>query len=145
VFMLHLNPDRHYIPAPGSMEIDRYLGEAFPSEDLFLYFHLRTGNWTVARWVSKDRGMAIELLCLGKVPWAERHHMKLLRETVYGPSHRAGIKKHMDAAENAVQQQDLKDKDDLAEATSRIHRDARPGLGDASRHIVMPGSLLSGV
>jgi hypothetical protein len=60
------NPRRHFVEISGETEIGRWLEREFPeTPGLFLYLHLETGNWVIARWLNDYRCKFHDVLNLG--------------------------------------------------------------------------------
>ena len=125
--MLHLNRDRHYLPREAT-EASRFIQRHFPKVPLFVYLHLHTGNWVVAQWASKGRGLAMELVTLGPVPWVTREKAEQIRDCLR-PKSRGDLMRNLAAFDKARQLRDEEDdaiRDDLL---SKLVRDAHPGAG----------------
>lgn len=62
---VQVNPERHVI-LPSEPPFMGFLRDRYPerAEDLFLYRHRGTGNFVVAAWANRLRGVMVELLAL---------------------------------------------------------------------------------
>jgi len=140
MFTLRLTPTRHFLP-DAPTELDNWLNNEFPDEDLFIYFHRHTRNWTIASWMSKDSGTALEIMVLGGLPCffsreqATEFRFRMNRGTVP-----ANIRKVAEAQEASRQARWDEEGLRIEEGKARLLRDLHPGPGSQSR-IVVPARL----
>jgi len=60
------NPRRHFVEVSGNTETGRWLEKEFPeTPGLFLYLHLETGNWVIARWENDYHNRFFDVLNVG--------------------------------------------------------------------------------
>jgi len=127
VFMLHISPSRHRLPATPT-SLDKYLHREYPDRKLFTYLHLTTRNWVVAEWCNKMRGTAMEVLILGRAPrLLDRDQAAELRQRLRAPANRGAIRQNLDAIERGRLRKEADDAAELKDATARMVRDAHPG------------------
>jgi hypothetical protein len=142
LFLLHLNPARHTLPTTPT-EIDQVVRREFPRFKLFSYFHKNTHNWMLAEWVSKDRGIAIEVMTLGPAPRFWQHEqVDELRQRLNQPQRREDIPKMLDADDKARARLDESQEAERKDLLAKIMRDFHPGRG-AGQTLFIP-SYLSG-
>ena len=140
MFTLRLDKARHYLPDQPT-EMDAWFAREFPGEDLFIYFHKRTRNWTIATWMCQDAGTALEIMVLGKLPCfltraqADEFRFRMNRGPVP-----ANIRKVAEAQEASRQARWDEEGLRIEEGKARILRDLHPGPGSQSR-IVVPARL----
>jgi len=132
VFCLTLDRKRHWLPSEPT-ELDRYLKREFPDLDLFAYWHRHTRLWTVALWLSRDKGRAVEILALGGFPLLSREQAVELRRRLYHPQTTCEMKALSKLAED--QRRDKWEARSRAIHTemARIRRDLHPGQGSQPR------------
>ncbi|MGB2998373.1 MAG: hypothetical protein WBC59_07020, partial [Phycisphaerae bacterium] len=118
MFMLHLSPTRHFIPATPTV-LDRYLRREYPDRKLFVYFHRVTGNWTVSEWCNRMRGTAMEVMVVGHAPrLSGRDQAAELRQRLRAPANRGAIRQNLDAIERGRLRKEADDAAELKDATA---------------------------
>lgn len=141
-FLLHLSPSRHYVPP--ETPLDGWLEREFPDLDLFVYWHRTAKSWTLAEWMSRDRGVAVEIEALGPslVPSTEK--AATIRKKLRKPDKRSEISKRKDA-EEAARIARWREEEAIKQALAeKINRDARPGSAGKSGRIFLPSDMMGG-
>lgn len=140
MFLLHLSAGRHLVPNTPT-DVDMFLRREFPRFSLFSYYHKFTHNWVICEWVSKERGVAIEVLVLGPLPmfWS-RAQVEELGQRLNQPVHREDMGKHMQAEETARMARNDADEAELADLLAKVKRDYHPGRG-AGKTLFLPAHL----
>lgn len=143
MFMLHVSPSRHYVPATPTV-LDRYLRREYPDRKLFTYFHLTTKNWVIAEWCNKMRGTAAEVMVAGHAPClSSREQAQELRQRLRAPANRGAIKANLDAIDRGRLRKEADDAAELKDATARMIRDIHPGPGGGNS-LLVPTSVGGG-
>jgi hypothetical protein len=128
MLMLHLNRNRHYLPRE-STEASKTLERVFPrSPLLFIYWHANTHNYVVAQWISKARGLASEILTLGRTPTFTAEQIMTLRRQLQ-PRAVKEVRDNLRAMEQARARQDAEDDALREDLLAKLIRDAHPGPG----------------
>ena len=89
--MSSYNPRRHAVVNKKDLEMGRWLDREFPGDwGLFVYFHLDTRCWVIARWRSYPQAQFDDLLNLGNDIGCFNHRKAYaLRERLLStPDHR---------------------------------------------------------
>jgi len=143
MYCLNLDRGRHWLP-PEPTELDELLRREFPDLALFTYWHLHTQRWTIAEWLSKDKGRAVEIMALDRgLPFfRDRAQFMEFRERLFRPQTAYEMKKILELDEKRRQDKWNDCGAEMAEEKARLIYDNTPGkISRPQVSLFVPGRL----
>ena len=92
---------KHYVLNNSQTELGRWLDREFPKvRGLFVYFHLSSRNWVIARWTSRIKSLFDDVVNIGNLgPLMGPAKAYLLRERLLTINDHKGIIEDMNMKE----------------------------------------------